>query len=152
MVGSALGRWAAKMSIEYTEDPKVIDWERLANVFKSTPLGNRDPDKLREAFQNSAIRCFVWDAEELIGAGRAISDGVRYSLILDVVLLPEYQGRGIGKRIMELLAERSKGLNILLYAMPGKEGFYSKLGYRKMKTAMAQFTNPETMRKNGFTE
>jgi aralkylamine N-acetyltransferase len=140
------------MSIEITEDPKVIDWERLANVFKSTPLGNRDPDKLQETFQNSSIRCFVWDAEKLIGAGRAISDGVRYSVIFDVVLLPEYQGRGIGRRIMVFLGERSKGLNVLLYAMPDMEGFYSKLGYRKMKTAMAQFTNPETMQKKGFTE
>jgi predicted N-acetyltransferase YhbS len=88
----------------------------------------------------------------LIGAGRAITDGLRYSVIFDVVLLPEYQGRGIGKQIMEFLADKSKGLTVLLYAMPGKEGFYSKLGYRKMKTAMAKFPNPEVQQKNGFIE
>jgi hypothetical protein len=60
------------MSIEFTEDTGGIDWERLSVVFKRAPLGDRDPDELREVFQNSPIRCFVWDAEELIGAGRAI--------------------------------------------------------------------------------
>jgi ribosomal protein S18 acetylase RimI-like enzyme len=140
------------MSIEFTEDTEVIDWERLSGVFKRTPLGHRDPVTLREVFQNSSIRCFVWDAGELIGAGRAITDGLRYCVIFDVVLLPEYQGRGIGKQVMEFLADRSKGLTVLLYAMPGKEGFYSKLGYRKMKTAMAKFPNPEVQQKNGFIE
>ena len=140
------------MRIEFTENTEAIDWERLSVVFKRTPLGNRDPVKLREVFQNSPIRCFVWDSGELIGAGRAITDGVRYSVIFDVVLLPEYQGRGIGKQIMEFLENRSKTSTFLLYAMPDKESFYSKLGYRKMKTAMAKFPNPEMQQKNGFIE
>jgi ribosomal protein S18 acetylase RimI-like enzyme len=140
------------MPIEFTEDTDVIDWERLAVVFKSTPMGNRDSVKLREVFQNSPIRCFVWDARVLIGAGRAITDGVQYSVIFDVVLLPEYQGRGIGKQIMNFLTDRSKASTFLLYVMPGKEGFYSKLGYRKMKTAMAKFPNPEPLHQNGFIE
>jgi hypothetical protein len=36
--------------------------------------------------------------------------------------------------------------------MPGKEGFYAKQGYRKMKTAMAKFPNPELQQKMGFIE
>src|SRR5579859_755888 len=121
------------MSIEYTEDTKVIDWERLSVVFKRAPLGERDPVELREVFQNSPIRCFVWDMGELIGAGRAITDGVRCTMIFDVVLLPEYQSRGIGKEIMKFLADRSKAPTLLLYAVPGMEAFYSRIGYRKMK-------------------
>jgi aralkylamine N-acetyltransferase len=140
------------MSVEFTDDPGAVNWERLSEMFKRTPLGNRDPGKLREVFQNSPIRCFVWDAGELIGAGRAITDGVRYSVIFDVVLLPEYQGRGIGKQIMGFLADRSKAPAILLYAVPGREGFYAKLGYRKMKTAMAKFPNPEAQQKSGYIE
>jgi ribosomal protein S18 acetylase RimI-like enzyme len=140
------------MSIEFTEDIEAVDWERLSVVFQHAPLGSRDPAKLLEVFQNSPIRCFVWDAEVLIGAGRAITDGVRYSVIFDVVLLPEYQGRGIGKQIMNFLADKSKAPAVLLYAMPGKEGFYSKLGYRKMKTAMAKFPNPEAQQKSGYIE
>ena len=140
------------MSIEFTDDTEAINWERLSVVFQRAPLGNRDPVQLRETFQNSPIRCFVWDGKELIGAGRAITDGVRYSVIFDVVLLPEYQGRGIGKQIMNFLTDRSKAPAVLLHAVPGREGFYAKLGYRKMKTAMAKFPNPEMQQKAGYIE
>jgi GNAT superfamily N-acetyltransferase len=141
-----------EVSIEFTEDTEAINWERLSIVFQRAPLGDRGAVKLREVFQNSPIRCFVWDAGELIGAGRAITDGVRYSVIFDVVLLPEYQGRGIGRQIMNHLADRSKAPSVLLFAVPGREGFYAKLGYRKMKTAMAKFPNPEMQQKSGYIE
>ena len=138
--------------VTLTDNIDAIDWERLALIFKRAPLGNRDPAGLREVFGNSGVRCFVWDQQELIGAGRAITDGVRYAVIFDVVLLPEYQGRGIGKQIMAFLAERSKAPNILLHAVPGKEAFYQKLGFRKMTTAMGRFENPAAQRQWGYIE
>jgi len=39
-----------------------------------------------------------------------------------------------------------------LYASPGKEGFYEKQGFRKMKTGMACFIHREAMSERGFTE
>jgi ribosomal protein S18 acetylase RimI-like enzyme len=131
------------MSIVFSESVEGIDWIRLAQVFERALLGTREPAQLQEAFQNSQIRCFVWNASNLIGAGRAITDGVWTTMIFDVVLLPEYQGQGIGKAIMKFLADRSKAAKVLLYSAPGKEGFYSKLGYRKMKTAMVKYAQPE---------
>jgi hypothetical protein len=95
-----LKRWLVKVSIAFTEDTEGINWAYLSTVFQRTPSVKRESVKLQETFQNSPIRCFVWDGKELIGAGRAIIDGVRYRVIFDVVLLPEYQGRGIGKQIM----------------------------------------------------
>ena len=129
-----------------------IDWDRLALIFKRAPLGDRDPAVLREVFKNSGVRCFAWDKKELVGAGRAITDEIRYAVIFDVVVLPEYQGKGIGKQIMTFLADRSKAANILLHAVPGKEAFYRKLGYRKMTTAMARFENPEVQHERGYIE
>ena len=64
-------------------------------------------------------------------------------MIFDVVLLPEFQGKGIGKEIIRRLADRSTSQKVLLYAAPGKEGFYSKLGFRKMKTAMIKYSTAE---------
>src|SRR5258708_4973276 len=96
------------MNPKLTDDASAIDWDRLALVFKMAPLGERDPAKLKETFTNSAVRCFVWHEGELIGAGRAITDHVAYAAIFDVVVLPAYQGKGIGKQIMKFLGERSK--------------------------------------------
>ena len=132
------------MSIVFSDTLVGIDWEKLADVFRRAPLGEREPAALREAFANSSIRCFVFDAGELVGAGRALSDGVWHTLVVDVVLLPEYQGQGLGKAIMKFLADRSQSPKLMLYSAPGKEGFYAKLGYRKMKTAMVKCLSPET--------
>jgi len=140
------------MSTTLSDNIDDIDWDRLALIFELAPLGHRDPAVLREVFKNSGVRCFAWDERELIGAGRALTDGIRFAVIFDVVVLPEYQGRGIGKQIMTFLVERSKASNILLHAVAGKEGFYQKLGFRKMKTAMARFENPESQRERGYIE
>jgi aralkylamine N-acetyltransferase len=140
------------MDTTFSDDPTPVDWDRLSLIFKRAPLGDRDAAGLREVFQNSGVRCFAYHGSELIGAGRAITDRVRYAVIFDVVLLPEHQGRGIGKKIMSFLTERSKAANVLLHAVPGKEMFYQKLGFRMMKTAMARFENPEAQRRWGYIE
>jgi ribosomal protein S18 acetylase RimI-like enzyme len=60
--------------------------------------------------------------------------------IAHIVVHPEHQGRGLGKALVAKLTELSAGhRKIILYANPGKEGFYRKLGFRRMLTAMARF-------------
>ena len=82
-----------------------------------------------------------------------MADGIDCSYICDVAILPEYQGRGLGKLIVSNLMERSKDHNkIILYAAPGKEGFYRKLGFCKMNTAMAIFKDVETAKTKGIIE
>ena len=87
-----------------------------------------------------------------MGAGRALTDWINYTVIFDVVLLPEYQAQGIGTKIMKRLAEHSKAKNVLLHSVPAKEGFYEKLGYRKLKTGMGLFADPEKYRRLGYIE
>ena len=50
---------------------------------------------------------------------------------------------------MELSAGHKK---IILYANPGKEAFYQKLGFRRMLTAMAIFENQERAARTGLIE
>src|SRR6266567_3993326 len=105
------------MDVRLSSDCSSIDWGRLADVYKRAPLGERIPEKLRETFTKSTVRCFVWLGDELVGAGRALSDGVAYAVIFDVVLLPEFQNKGIGKQIMQHLADEAKAPNIILHAV-----------------------------------
>jgi hypothetical protein len=57
-----------------------------------------------------------------------------------------------GRMIMKNILSKLKYCNVILYASPGKEGFYQKFGFRKMKTGMAQFIKSESMQERGFTE
>ena len=65
---------------------------------------------------------------------------------------PDHQGRGLGKLIMENILDRLPECNVILYASPGKEGFYQKHGFRRMKTGMARFIKSDAMQERDFTE
>ncbi len=73
------------------------------------------------------------EAGRLVGFGRAICDGVVHALILDMIVAPDRQGRGIGSEILRRLVERcrSAGIrDIQLFSAKGKSGFYGKHGFR----------------------
>jgi ribosomal protein S18 acetylase RimI-like enzyme len=72
--------------------------------------------------------------------------------IYDVAILPEYQRQGIGKIIISTITDALPGCNFILYASPGKEEFYQKLNFRRMKTGMALFVKAEAMVIKGMIE
>ena len=82
--------------------------------------------------------CFVgaFRGREMIGMGRAVSDGVSDAYIQDVTVLREYRGLGLGARIVEritgFLRERRIGW-IGLIAEPGTQEFYRGLGFEVME-------------------
>lgn len=141
------------MDIRFSNDADGIRWDELAQLYERAPLGaKRAPEKLKLAFDNSLLKVFAFDGARLVGAGRALSDGVWRAAIYDVAVLPEYQGQGIGSEMVQSLV-RSAGVDVvMLYAAPGKERFYEKFGFRKMKTAMAIMPDPEDRRARGFIE
>ena len=93
---------------------------------------------------------FVHRGDELFGAGRALADGLDCAYIADVAVHPAHQRRGIGRSIIERLAAPAAGhKKIILYANPGAEAFYAKLGFLPMRTAMAIWHDPATAIRSG---
>ncbi|HLX25301.1 MAG TPA: GNAT family N-acetyltransferase [Usitatibacter sp.] len=128
------------MTIAWSDDTTGIDWLELEQLYRLAPLGNKSAADLRTVFNNSRFKFFVRDGGKLVAAGRALSDGADCSYICDVAVLPGYQGQGLGKAIVTKLVVLSKGhKKIILYSVPGKEGFYRKLGFMRLLTAMAIF-------------
>ena len=128
-----------------------IDWGALSHLYKIAPLGDKKPDNLKTVFSNSRYVCFVYEDALLVGAGRALADGVDCSYICDIAIHPDFQGLGIGKAIVTQLVEFSKDhTKIILYANPGKEPFYVKLGFDKMNTAMAIFKDKNSALERGI--
>jgi len=138
------------MNITWQLDQSQINWFELSELYRVAPLGTKLADDLETVFTNSKFKCFVFDEGNLIGGGRALADGLDCSYLADVAVHPDYQGTGIGKKIIQNLIDQSQGhKKIILYANPGTEGFYVKLGFKKMNTAMAIFQNEVEMIKNG---
>lgn len=131
------------MPLVWSDSLALIDWNELSSLYL-LELGPKKPADLKVVFSNSRFRFFVSDDGRLIGAGRAVSDGVDISYICDVAVHPGHQGLGIGKEIVSRLVELSRGhKKIILYSAPGKESFYQKIGFRRMATAMAIFEDQD---------
>ncbi|MGE5352316.1 MAG: GNAT family N-acetyltransferase [Acidobacteriota bacterium] len=131
-------------------DCEGINWHKVREYLKDAGMGYYEPLQHEKAFRSSFVRVFVFHNDNMIGFGRAISDGSYQAAVYDVVVLPEYQNKGIGKMIMERILEKVSGCNVILYASPGKEGFYSKLGFSAMRTGMGLFLNPPKMKEKGM--
>ena len=125
-------------------DDGAVDWTELSELYRMAPLGEKLPNDLATVFSSSRFKCFVYADGELVGAGRALADGLDCSYIADVAVHPEHQGKGLGTAIIEKLVELSAGhKKIILYANPGTEAFYRTLGFYRMNTAMAIWRNNE---------
>jgi ribosomal protein S18 acetylase RimI-like enzyme len=128
-----------------------MDWDELSNLYRIAPLGDKKAADLRTVFTNSMYRWFVREDGILIGAGRAVADGVDVSYLADIAVHPDHQGRGLGKEIVARLREQSKHhKKIILYAAPGKDTFYLRLGFKRMLTAMAIFANQAEALRTGL--
>ena len=139
------------VALQWSDALEGFDWDELSALYRAAPLGDKKPADLKRAFSNSLYRCFVRDHGRLVGVGRALADGVDCSYVCDVAVLPSHQGTGLGGQIVQRLVELSRGhRKIILYAVPGKEPFYRKFGFKRMTTAMAIFENQAQAEARGF--
>ena len=139
------------MSITWSHSLDGIDWLELEALYRAAPLGNKSASGLEIVFTNSRYCGFALEDKRIVGAGRALADGADCSYICDIAVLPGHQGTGIGKEIVAKLVALSEGhKKIILYAVPGKEPFYRRFGFRRMLTAMAIFENQAQAIERGY--
>jgi ribosomal protein S18 acetylase RimI-like enzyme len=121
----------------------TVDFDELSHLYLVAPLGVKPPEALRTVFGNSMFATFGYRDGVLVAAGRALADGLDAAYIADVAVHPEHQGRGLGREVIGRLVAAAAGhKKILLYANPGAESFYARLGFLRMNTAMAIWSDP----------
>lgn len=102
--------------------------------------------QVEKALENSLFRVSAICDGEVVGMGRLVGDGAMYWYLQEIVVLPEYQGKGIGKSIVTRLLEHIKStavpgtkIEIGLTAVSGKESFYEKFGFTVSPTGMKKW-------------
>jgi ribosomal protein S18 acetylase RimI-like enzyme len=139
--------------MEWLFDDASIDWAELSELYRVAPLGNKDAKHLQKVFSNSRYKCFVRDDGRLVGAGRALADGGDCSYLCDIAVHPRAQGTGLGKANHQpAQGAFSRPQEDHPLRQSGREGFYEKLGFRRMRTAMAIFADQDAAQRGGLIE
>ena len=91
-----------------------VNWDAVCCLLKEAGLATRTVELVQKAFTNSYCVAYVFDNALLVGVGRAISDGAYQAAIYDIAVLSSYQGRKLGKLIVDELHKTLRGFNVIL--------------------------------------
>ena len=100
----------------------------------------------RETIARSHLQSSAWviardEKGKLVGSARALSDGAKYAWIYDVIIAPDWRGRGLGASLMRLLLDHPavRGARTVLLGTRDAQRFYTQFGFRER--AVTKFTS-----------
>jgi GNAT superfamily N-acetyltransferase len=107
---------------EYLALREAVGWGRLDELMTERGLAH------------ALFSVCVLHDEQVIGCGRVIGDGGLYFYLQDIMVLPAYQGRGVGTQLMQAILaylddHALPGAFVGLMAAKGATGFYTKFGF-----------------------
>lgn len=114
-------------------EQRDIEIEQIIPIYESNGWSSaQKPKALYQALLNSHALVSAWHSERLIGIGNAISDGFLVVYYPHLLVHPDCQGQGIGKRIIETLKQRYKEMHMhMLVADSDAIAFYEKCGFTR---------------------
>ncbi|MBD2252189.1 GNAT family N-acetyltransferase [Nostoc parmelioides] len=120
--------------IQFRNRQSEVDLYQLQQLFNVSAFWakGRSIEDLGIAITNSDPVISVWDAERLIGFARATSDGIYRATIWDVVIHPDYQGNGLGSKLVEtvLAHPRIRWVERVYLMTTNRQEFYEKIGFQ----------------------
>ena len=122
----------SNLKVKYNE----LTAEQFIELWETVWGDGPSLDQTRLAMAHTLFRVSIWDGDRIVAMARMNGDmGLNY-YIKDVVVRPEYQGKGIGKLLINELKRfindnGVKGTDIFveLCAVPDKIPFYEKFGF-----------------------
>lgn len=122
------------MNIEYKINIPVST-DAFIELLNASTLGERRPVDDRQCMAgmlaNSNLLITAWDAEQLVGIARSVTDFHYACYLSDLAVRKSHQQRGIGKQL-QVLTRRQLGprCNLILLAAPAAQEYYPPLGYQ----------------------
>jgi N-acetylglutamate synthase-like GNAT family acetyltransferase len=124
--------------IQFCIDKSKVDFEQLQNLFIKTAFWakERKISDLELAIANSNPVVTVWDKKCLIGFARATSDGIYRAAIWDVIIDPDYQGVGLGRKLVETVLSDPlvNKVERIYLTTTHQQSFYERIGFKRNDT------------------
>ncbi len=133
--------------IQFCNSKSQIDLKQLQELFNLAAhwAQGRSIEDLSIAIANSEPVISVWDGERLIGFARATSDGIYRATIWDVVIHPDYQGAGLGRKLVQTVLSHPHVNRVeRVYLMTThQQRFYERIGFEgNSSTTMVLYNRP----------
>lgn len=88
------------------------------------------PEKLVIAMRNSSTVYTAWHEDRLVGLINVLDDNIMTAYIHYLLIHPEFQGKGIGKSLVNYVKNKYRDyLRIVLIAYEKETPFYKNLGF-----------------------
>jgi ribosomal protein S18 acetylase RimI-like enzyme len=133
--------------IQFSACKSKINLQQLQTLFQLGAFWAKDRrvEDWEIAIANSDPVISVWDSDRLIGFARATSDGIYRATIWDVVIHPDYQGAGLGRKLVETVLSHPKLSRVeRVYLMTThQQSFYKRIGFEENSTTtMVLYNQP----------
>ena len=115
--------------MEYIIDDRQLDAAGFIAFVNKVWPGNYDEDKTSIALSKT-INITAYNDGMLVGCLRILTDGYYFGTITELLVLPDYQHRGIGSKLLQLAKENTP-TTLYFGAQPDAEKFYEKNGCPK---------------------
>ena len=109
---------------EYLGIRKCVNWKSLKT------------EQAKTALKNSLFIISAYENDKLVAMGRIVGDGAVICYVQDLIVVPDYQGNGVGSMILERLIRFVETMRIengemmlCLMCAKGRESFYEKHGF-----------------------
>lgn len=123
------------------KEAKEISAEKIVKLYKTNKWSSAEkPDLLYKALMNSDSLVTAWDGNRLVGLGNAISDGYLVVYYPHLLVHPDYQGKGIGRMIVDRFQKKYGNFHQQLLTADGKAiDFYRKCGFEKADSTQSMW-------------
>lgn len=110
--------------------------EQIIELYENAklPRPTHDKDRIREMFEHSNLVVTAWHNDLLVGVSRSITDWAWSCYLADLAIRSDYQGKGIGKKMIHITKEEvGERSTVLLLSVPTAMDYYPKAGLKKIE-------------------
>ena len=116
-----------------------VDLDLVIELYHASTLGERRPVEDRARMQsmlhNANLVVTAWDAEQLIGIARSVSDFAYCTYLSDLAVRRSHQRRGIGRELIRRTREAGGQAAVVLLSAPKAVEYYPHVGFTQHPSA-----------------
>lgn len=116
------------------EESKNLQLNEIVNLYRSVGWTNylKKVDILQQAYADSLCVLGAYDSDQLVGVIRTVGDGQTIVFVQDIIVLPEYQRKGIGTKLLKAVMDKYKDvyqMELLTDNTDKTKAFYRSVGF-----------------------